>query len=208
MEKAEIIDTDSTALPRAIQELFQGCKSPLVLLVNNKEETLNYLHNMGVNTSDWENGLMGLLYDVRVFPLKHAIPTLNLHSKVPQAGMIFKATQRRGTTTIAMEGTGHGPPVAAQATTITDTRQTHDRNHTKSRRTRGRNSRPYTLSTSDKRTRTLMESDNARTPVEIAVKLRLPDVETGWWCAGNEAPYVECTLFISFPLSFRAHAGF
>ncbi len=108
---------------------------------------------MGVNTSDWENGLMGLLYDVRVLPLKHSIPTLNLHSKAPQAGMIFKVTQRRGTTTIAMEGTGHGPPVAAQATTITDTRQTHDRNHTKSRRTRDRNSRPYTLSTSDKRTR-------------------------------------------------------
>lgn len=105
-----------------------------MLLVNNKEETLNYLRNMGVNTSEWQDGLTGLLYNVNLFPLNQ--PTLivfvNLHRELPRLGVTFKATQHRGTTT-PMEEIGRDPPAVDLTTALTDTRQIHDRSHTKNR---------------------------------------------------------------------------
>lgn len=104
-----------------------------MLLVNNKEETLNYLRNMGINTSEWQDGLTGLLYNVNLFLLNQPTLIVNLHRVLPRLGVTFKATQHRGTTTTPMEETGRDPPAADLTTALTDTRQTHDRSHTKSR---------------------------------------------------------------------------
>ncbi|KAF8203864.1 hypothetical protein BJ912DRAFT_941248 [Pholiota molesta] len=58
-------DTESimaAMLPNRIQNLFQGRKSPMILLVNKQEETMNFLRNMGVDVSQWRYGLRGLLF--------------------------------------------------------------------------------------------------------------------------------------------------
>lgn len=49
-------------LPSRIQNLFQGRKSPMILLVNKEEETMNFLRNMGVDVSQWRYGLRALLF--------------------------------------------------------------------------------------------------------------------------------------------------
>ncbi|KJA16619.1 hypothetical protein HYPSUDRAFT_47237 [Hypholoma sublateritium FD-334 SS-4] len=169
-ETKAINTADPAALPRAIQELFQGCKSPLVLLVNNKEETLNYLRNMGVNTSEWQDGLTGLLYNQNFTTgndfQSNAAPRYNNY--------------RDGRDRSRSPGRGFD--------------YNHNRHASNSRsqpyqepRRRHRLAPVYVVDVR-RSYKTLMESDNAKTPVEIAVKLRLPDVEAGWWCAGNEAP--------------------
>ena len=163
---------------------------------------------MGVNTSDWENGLTGLLYDVSLSPLSKPFHSYTkLSQQTSATGNDFQSNAasrynnyRHGRDRSRSPGRGSGYNYNRHASNSRPQPHQEPRKRQKFA--------PVYVVDVRQAYKTLMESDNAKTPVEIAVKLRLPDVETGWWCAGNEAPYVECTLFISFPLSFRAHVGF
>jgi hypothetical protein len=53
-------------LSQRLRELFadhQGIKSenPIILLVSKEKETMNYLRNMGVDTSGWRSGIKDLI---------------------------------------------------------------------------------------------------------------------------------------------------
>jgi hypothetical protein len=60
----------ANAMPVRIQEFFENhiipTEAPMILLVYHEEETMNYLRNMGVDTSAWRSGLRSLLIPDRL----------------------------------------------------------------------------------------------------------------------------------------------
>jgi len=50
-------------LSQRIQDFFKGTSSeaPMILLISKKEETINYLTNMGIDTSGWLDGIRDLM---------------------------------------------------------------------------------------------------------------------------------------------------
>lgn len=78
----------ASAMPARIQEFFKDhtipTETPMILLVYHEEETMNYLRNMGVDTSAWRLGLRSLLIpdrlEVRLSCWKHR-PEMNFRTR-------------------------------------------------------------------------------------------------------------------------------
>ena len=56
----------STRILEFFKDHLHSTEAPMVLLVYNEEETMNYIRNVGVDVSSWRSGLRDLLIPERL----------------------------------------------------------------------------------------------------------------------------------------------